>query len=528
MYLCFASFSAHGFTLSSTVEAITISSVGAAFQTVTFENTYTNAVPTCTYVLPSSADPPATVRIMGIGLTSMQVRIQQFENSNDVTPGTVYCLVAELGANTLSDGTRIEARTVLSEETHGQTAPAGYTIASMENVTGLFSGFTNPIALGQVISFNDVNASVYHGNDCNNRGNPPFDAGFADGICVTKIIGQINGTRLDETLGIIVIESGTGTAGDVAFEATRGGDSIAGANQGPDNYTLSSSRFEFATATLAGLDGGQGGWAVLFGNGITGSTLGLAIDEEIVAGDLGRSHTTEEVDYFAVRRLPVTDIEKTVDRISIAETLSLNYEITLTNNGRIDQTGVSITDTLPDGSTGTVSGPTETGGTVAGVFEVGEVWTYTVSYSVSAADITAGVDLVNNVSATSTEYGAESIADETALATTVIVPPNPSLVVTKEADLTSNVAAGVTVTYTYRVVNNGNQFLTNVSLSDSHNGSGPTPTPNNESLSADNGVLGDSVNGTPNDGIWQTLAPGDEITFTATYVVTQNDVDTLQ
>jgi hypothetical protein len=32
----------------------------------------------------------------------------------------------------------------------------------------------------------------------------------------------------------------------------------------------------------------------------------------------------------------------------------------------------------------------------------------------------------------------------------------------------------------------------------------------------------------PNDGIWSVLAPGDAITMTATYTVTQSDVDTLQ
>jgi len=528
----FSAVSACAFTLSATVEAITTANVGAAFQTVSFENTYANAVPVCTYVLPSAADPPATVRITGIGSTSMQVRIQQFENSSAVTAGTVHCLVAELGANALPDGTRIEARTVLSEETHGQNAPPGFNnaaIATMENVSGLFSGFTNPIALGQVISFNDVNASTFHSNDCDARTNPPFDGGFADGICVSKNVGQINTTRADETLGIIVIESGSGTAGDLTYEAVRGADSVAGVgNAPPYNYGLTSSIHEFAVATLTGADGGQGGWAVLFGTGINGSNLGLAIDEETVAGDLGRGHTQEQVDYFAVGRIPDFTVAKVVDRPSIAETLTLNYEITLENTSRRPQNGVAVTDTLPDGSTGTVSGPTETGGTIAGVFEAGETWVYTVSYPVTAGDILTGADLINNVSVTTTEYTAELFTAETSLATTTIEAPNPSITVTKSADQTSNVAAGVTVTYTYRVVNNGNQFISNISLADSHNGSGPAPAPANESLDVDNGVTGDSINGTPNDGIWQTLAPGDEITFTATYIVTQNDVDTLQ
>lgn len=123
---------------------------------------------------------------------------------------------------------------------------------------------------------------------------------------------------------------------------------------------------------------------------------------------------------------------------------------------------------------------------------------------------------------------SEGFVDETATATTVIVPANPSITVTKTADNDTNVPAGVTVTYTYVVQNSGNQFISNLLLADSHNASGPVPTPANETLSLDTGVIGDSTDTTANDGIWDTLAPGDEITFTGTYVVTQNDIDTLQ
>jgi len=529
--LCWFATSAGAFTLSSGVEAITIPNVGATFQTVTFENSYANPVPVCSYTLASAANPPATVRIDNITGSSMQVRIQQFENSNVVTPGFVSCLVAESGVNTLADGLRIEARTVLSDVTHGLSTPAGLnngSIATMENVSGLFSGFTNAIALGQVITFNDANASVFHGNDCENRGNPPFLGGFSDGICVTKHIGQINGTRANETLGIIVIETGTGTADDIAYEAALGPDNVAGVgNNPPYNYSLAGNA-TFGVVTQGGEDGGQGGWAVTFGSApVSGSTLGLAIDEETVAGDTSRTHTTEHVAYFVLRVLPEFTANKVVDRSSIAQTLSLNYTITLENTGQLDQTGIVVDDTLPDGTAGVVSGPTESG-SVNGIFEAGEIWTYTLSYPVTPVDISAGTDLVNFVSVTTDQYTAEGFSDETSSATTVIVPGNPSITVIKTANNDTNVPEGVTVTYTYVVTNTGNQFISNLTLSDSHNGSGPTPAPANETLSSDGGVTGDSTDGTSNDGIWDSLAPGDEVTFTATYLVTQNDVDTLQ
>jgi hypothetical protein len=108
-----------------------------------------------------------------------------------------------------------------------------------------------------------------------------------------------------------------------------------------------------------------------------------------------------------------------------------------------------------------------------------------------------------------------------------VTPGTRSITVSKTADNTVNVPAGVTVTYTYVVTNNGNQVISNVTLADAHNGSGPTPTPGNETLTTDAGTPGDSSDGGVN-GVWDTLAPGDQVTFTASYVVTQSDIDTLQ
>jgi len=108
-----------------------------------------------------------------------------------------------------------------------------------------------------------------------------------------------------------------------------------------------------------------------------------------------------------------------------------------------------------------------------------------------------------------------------------VTPGTRTMSVTKTADDVTNVTLGQTITYTYRVTNIGNQIISNVTLSDAHGGSGPAPVPTGETLSNDSLPIGDSVDGGVNAS-WDTLAPGDEITFTATYVVTQNDIDTLQ
>ncbi len=103
------------------------------------------------------------------------------------------------------------------------------------------------------------------------------------------------------------------------------------------------------------------------------------------------------------------------------------------------------------------------------------------------------------------------------------VPLNviPSLEVSKVASQDTNVPAGTVITYTYRVRNNGTVPITNVTLSDTHKGVLNALTPTFASWITD---TGSSNTGNTID----VLAPGDEAEYTATYTVTQSDVDTLQ
>ena len=52
------------------------------------------------------------------------------------------------------------------------------------------------------------------------------------------------------------------------------------------------------------------------------------------------------------------------------------------------------------------------------------------------------------------------------------------------------------------------------------------PNPDTATLS-DDGTIGDSTN-TAGGNNWDTLAPGDALTMTVTYTVTQEDIDSLQ
>ncbi len=77
------------------------------------------------------------------------------------------------------------------------------------------------------------------------------------------------------------------------------------------------------------------------------------------------------------------------------------------------------------------------------------------------------------------------------------------------------------------MTNTGAVPISDVTVSDSHNGSGPPPVPGGETLFNDVAPLGDSTDAATNAS-WDALAPGDTVRFTATYTVTQQDVETLQ
>ncbi len=326
------------------LEVLIVPNVGYTWQTVSLENTYTNPIPVCTYVLPSVASNPAVVRIRNITGSSFEVKIQEPVDSSAVTASDVHCIVAEEGYHTLSNGQVFEAHTVVSQNTSGSNAQGW---ANGEDVSSDIVGtYTNPVVLGQVISYNNSDFSVFWSYDCDDRANPPFASGMADGICVGKHIGEVSVgglvlSRNPENIGYIVIEGdldgvggndpvGTLTTG-VTYEVALGGDSIDGVDNAGASYTLNNSGYTLAVASQAAMDGGDGGRAVLFGaNPLAGNQIDLAIDEDTL-GDLERSHTTENVAYWVFQSdpgLPWMEVINIPNVGSAWQTVSLTNDYT--------------------------------------------------------------------------------------------------------------------------------------------------------------------------------------------------------
>ncbi|MBK7788266.1 MAG: DUF11 domain-containing protein, partial [Saprospiraceae bacterium] len=183
----------------------------------------------------------------------------------------------------------------------------------------------------------------------------------------------------------------------------------------------------------------------------------------------------------------------------------IDYTIVVSNTGNLTLTNVVVNDVMPDGSTGALGLPTESVST-NGSLNVGETWTYTISYTVTQADIDAGLTLVNRVSATTDEDPTPETDEEP---TPVSQTPSFTVTKTQTGGPSPVTSVGQVIDYTIVVTNTGNLSLTNVVVTDL------MPDGTMESL------------GTPMESISvnDSLNVGETWTYTISYTVTQADID---
>ena len=217
-------------------------------------------------------------------------------------------------------------------------------------------------------------------------------------------------------------------------------------------------------------------------------------------------------------------LSKTADVANVSTVGSpIVYTIVVTNTGATQPiTDITLTDTL-----GTPVCPTSGNATIVSLAAgTSEACTFTYFATQTDFDGNGGGDgdIDNAVTVAGTVAGQPTTAIG---ATSVGLILNPQLTIVKIADTAGPIAVNDVITYTYTVTNTGNLTISSVNIADVHNGYGVLPVPGGETLTSDLAPLGDSTDAA-SDGNWDTLAPGDEVTFTATYTVTQSDVDLLQ
>ncbi len=210
----------------------------------------------------------------------------------------------------------------------------------------------------------------------------------------------------------------------------------------------------------------------------------------------------------------------------------INYTITVENKGNVTLSGLTLVDTLTDGSGGSLTltnGPSfssTTLGSSPGTLKPDEVATYSGYYIISAnAALTSSINnsvlarasspgQTNNVTDTSDD-GDDSDGNTEDDVTVVDITPLPEIETTKTATTIDNNSNGIvdlgdTIVYTITVENKGNTSLSSLTLVDTlSDGRGG-------SLALTSGPTFTSASAGSSQG---TLTLGETATYTASYVV---------
>jgi hypothetical protein len=234
---------------------------------------------------------PLVTRIRNASGNSFELKVDRTDGLSDAVPGIdVYYTVVEQGVYTAADhGVTMEAVKFTSTTTDRSGSWQG-TSRSYDN------SYVSPVVMGQVMSYNDPNFSVFW-----SRGKKASLVPSATELYVGKHVAEdANTDRADEILGYIVLEAGVGTIDGVGYVAGITEDKVQGIdNSAPQTCTYSGlSSVAGGVATQSGMDGGNGSWGLFYGpQPIDTSSLRLSVDEG-QATDNERKHTSEQLAYW--------------------------------------------------------------------------------------------------------------------------------------------------------------------------------------------------------------------------------------
>ncbi len=231
--------------------------------------------------------PPQIVRVRNASGSSFEVQIAIAAPSGSTAGTDVHYLVIEEGVyDEATYGVRLEAVKYESTITDENNAWSGQQRSYGQT-------YSSPVVVGQVMTANDPDESVFWARG-SSRGNPPNSSNLFTGKTVNE---DPDAVRADETIGYVVFEAGAGSVAGQNFQALLGADTVRGVTNGPPyQYALTGlSGASVAVSSLSGMDGNNGGWAVLYGPlDPSGASIDLAVDEDTL-GDSERSHTTEQL-----------------------------------------------------------------------------------------------------------------------------------------------------------------------------------------------------------------------------------------
>ena len=430
------------------------------------------------------------------------------------TPSGITTIAA--GTATPSSPSAINVTTIGSDVTLAETVVSGYTLlsASCTDANSAVTGNTGSIGSVSGTTLTIPAASVVAGADFTclftNRKTPTVKVqkittgGFGGAFTFTQ-------TNLASApSGITTAAAGTATpASPTAISVSTVGTAVTLTETSATGFFFTTASCTDANSAITGNSGSIGT--------VSGTTLTIPAVKMVAGADF-------TCVFANTKATPQLTVAKSASIASAnAAGTAITYTLTVSNSGNVPVTAITVSDPR-----GAVTCATSGAATIASLAPAATE-TCSLTYTITQADLDnngGGDGDIDNTATASGSYGAVTVQGSGSA--TVLLVVTPGLSVTKTADDTTDVLAGQTLAYTYVVTNTGNQTISNVALADSHNASGPAPLPRLETLTTDASTTGDSTDATSNNGVWSVLAPGDAITFTGTYIVKQQDVDTLQ
>ena len=380
-------------------------------------------------------------------------------------------------------------------------------------------------------------------------------------LTVTKsaVVSQTNGNSTTEAGDVIIYTIGIKNTGGVTLIGLNLNDTLTDANSSTLNLT-SGPTFVSASAGSTSqtiVTSGTVTYTATYIIGTAPSYTGKIINKVLASatgqgGNVSINDTSDDPSTATPNDVTVVNIDPFA-QMEVTKTASvtddgdgnigagdvINYTITIENKGNVALTGMTISDTLTDGNSSTLSmtnGPNFAGSTMGsntGTLKAGEKATYLAYYIISTdASLTGAI--INTVSATASSPGQTNNVSDTSDdgddtdgntvsdTTNVFITPLPSVEATKTATVSdvngnSQNDSGDIITYSITISNTGNVSLTSLIVSDTltdANGSALSLNGSPTFVSASAGSTSTSI------------AVGGNLTYTASYTITQLSANT--
>ena len=290
------------------------------WQSIQLTNFYYSPVIVATAEQTGLENEPVVTRLRNVNSNGFELKVQNPGGTTDANYIVRYVVVEEGVYTKAEHGIKMEAVKVHSR----------YTAHSRKYIMESRSysqDYRYPIVLGQVMTFEDEDWSVFWSSRMGTSILGPSSGSFAAG----KHVGEDTDiTRNEETLGIIIIESGVYEWSGELLQAGTVDRAILGVQSRPDGTKVNSGLDGISNGvlSLAGVRSRDGGWPVFAGpSPFNEEEISLSIDEDQIK-DQERRNIGSLVNYLIFgERLKRSKRKKSYHPVSKLNSSDVEYKV---------------------------------------------------------------------------------------------------------------------------------------------------------------------------------------------------------